>query len=175
MRRLYFLSPDWDSCHALVVDLEEAGIEEKYIHVIAKDTVPLDGLPKATVFQRSDLVYGVEWGVGVGGTAGALGGLLAVTFPPAGLVLGGGAVLLTALTGATLGGLVSAMVSKDVPNHDLEQYEKAIFAGQFLVMVDVPKELVGSYCELIRNHHPEAEIGISHPPKERFWPMKQAS
>lgn len=175
MRRLYFLAPDWESCQGLVADLEEAGLEEKHIHVIAKDSMELDGLPEATVFQKSDLIYGVEWGVGIGGTAGLLGGLLAVTFPPAGLVLGGGAVLMTALSGATLGGLVSAMVAKDVPNHDIENYEKAIFEGQLLLLVDVPRDEVYSYCELIRSHHPEAVIDISRLPPQTVQSLDKAS
>lgn len=175
MRRLYFLAPDRESAHSIVVDLKAAGLDEKDIHAIASDNMPLEGLPEASLFQKSELIHGLEWGIGIGGSAGMLGGMLAVTFPPAGLVLGGGAVLLTALTGASLGGLITALVAKDVPNHDLRGYERAVREGQFLLLVDVPKEMVESYCELILIHHPEASIGVSHLPVQTLQYLKQAS
>ncbi len=164
-RRLYFLLPDVPHCHALVAEIKEQGLKDPDIHVVAREDIPLEGLHKATSLQKTELTHGLELGIGVGGVAGMLGGLLAVTFPPAGLVLAGGAVVLgSTLAGAGFGGLVSALVAKDIPNHELEQYQDAIFQGEILLMLDVPTHRLDEIMALIRATHPEARIQVSLPP-----------
>ncbi len=162
-KRLHFLVPDVDTCRAIVEELAEFGIAERHTHVIASHTTPVRGLHEASFVQKSEFKHGIEEGLGVGGVAGLLGGLLVVTFPPAGLALGGGALLLTTLAGAGLGGLVSALVAKDVPSRQLEVFEEAIAAGALLLLVDVPKAQADAVADLIRKHHPEAQIGVSRP------------
>lgn len=163
-RRIYFLAPNPASVHAITDELQTMDIPERHIHVIGSYRYALDDLPQATLLQKSDLAHGVEWGVGVGGTAGLLGGLLAVTFPPAGLVLGGGAILMGTLVGAGFGALVSGMVAADQPNHDLESFEEDIMNGEILVLVDVPFRRLDEIKDVIIKHHPEAHIGVAHPP-----------
>lgn len=163
-KRLYFLLPDVETSKNVVGELSEFGISERHIHVIGNHFTPLEGLHEASFLQKSDFNHGLEYGLGVGGAAGLLGGLLAVTFPPAGLVLGGGAVLATALAGAGAGAVVSALVAKDMPNRELERFQRAIAAGEILMLVDVAKADVDEVLELIRQHHPEADIGFTKPP-----------
>jgi uncharacterized protein YaaQ len=67
------------------------------------------------------------------------------------------------LAGAGLGALVSALISKDIPNRQLAAFQGAIAAGQLLLMVDVPKQRVDEVTTLIQSHHPEAEIELTHP------------
>ncbi len=45
MRRLYFLLPNLDVTHKVVDELLLARIEERHIHVIAKEGTPLQDLP----------------------------------------------------------------------------------------------------------------------------------
>lgn len=86
-----------------------------------------------------------------------IAGLLAVTFPPAGLVFGGGALL--GLTfGAGFGAWMSSMVGVGMPNRHIEKYEKAIAAGELLMMTDVPRDRIEEIEELVTRHHPEAEL-----------------
>jgi len=92
MKRLYFMLPDKDTCIRVVAELENAGVPERHLHAIASMAVSLDGLPEAGIIQKSELTHGVEKGIALGGVAGLLGGMLAMAFPPAGLVLGGGAL-----------------------------------------------------------------------------------
>lgn len=162
-RRLYFLVPDTATCKAIVAELRDIEIRESHTHVIASHTVPLEGLHEASLLQKTEFKHGLEEGLGFGGVAGLLGGLLAVTFPPAGLVLGGGALLASTLAGAGLGALVSALITKDIPNRQLAAFQSAIAAGQLLLMVDVPKQRVKEVIELIRSHHPEADIAVAQP------------
>lgn len=164
MRRLYFLTPDVDSCHAIVKELEAVGVPERHLHVIASIRQVLDDLPEAGILQKTELLHGIEVGAGLGGTAGILGGLLAMTFPPAGLVLGGGALLAGAAAGAGFGAVVTALLSSHEHNHDLDSFQRAIERGEILLMVDIPKKEVDTTKALILEHHPEAKIGVAELP-----------
>ena len=162
-RRLYFLLPDVATSRQVVDELLLARIEERHIHVLAKEGTPMEDLPEASLLQKSDFVHGVEQGIAVGGATGALAGIVAVTFPPAGLVLGGGAILATALAGVGIGAWVSGMVATDIPNSRLKDFESAVAAGELLMMVDVPKEQVDTVSAMVKSHHPEADIQGTEP------------
>lgn len=163
-KRLYFLVPDLATCQTMVNELKGLGIKQSHIHIIGKQAIPLRGFHKASVLETTEFKHGIEEGLGVGGVAGLLGGLIAVTFPPAGLVLGGAALLATTLAGAGLGALVSGLIAKDIPNRKLMSFQDAIASGQLLLLVDVAKTQVDAVMELVRTHHPEAEIGTTTPP-----------
>jgi hypothetical protein len=161
-RRLYFMVPNVETCKQLVSELQAVGITEHDIHFIARNDIPLDNLHKASMLQKTELTHGLELGIGVGGIAGMLGGLLAVTFPPAGLALGGGALILTTtLIGAGFGSIVSALVASDIPNHELEAFQSGIAEGQLLLILDVVTQRVEEMTQLIRTHHPEVTIGTT--------------
>jgi hypothetical protein len=163
MHRLYFLLPDVEHTRRVVSELREAGVPEGHLHVVASSRIALDGLPEASLLQKSEFAHGIEAGLGIGGVAGLLGGLLAVAFPPAGLILGGQAILGMLVAGASLGAVVSGLVAKDMPSHELESFETAIIQGKILLMVDVPKLEVDHWIELIREHYPQAEVSIAQP------------
>ncbi|RKZ78463.1 MAG: DUF1269 domain-containing protein [Candidatus Parabeggiatoa sp. nov. 1] len=153
--------PDAAHCKQLVAELQNVGITERNIHVVARDDIPLEGLHKASALQKTELVHGLELGVGVGGIAGMLGGILAVTFPPAGVILGGGALIVaTTLAGASFGSIVSALIARDIPNHELEIFQTGVAAGQILLILDIPANKVDEMTQLIKTTHREAEIGI---------------
>ncbi|MBK1705762.1 DUF1269 domain-containing protein [Halochromatium glycolicum] len=166
MKRLYFVVPDKGSCQNLVAELRDAGIPNRHLHVVASLTVPLDDLPKAGLTQRTDIVHGFERGLALGGTAGLLGGMLVLAFPPAGVVAGGEA-LVAAVTagGAGVGALALSLISKDSHNKDLAAFEDDIAHGRILLMVDVPKDELKHWKQLILAHHPEAEIGVAALPQ----------
>lgn len=163
MRRIYCLLPHLATVQTVVDELLLARIDDKHIHVLARDGTEMGDLPEATLLQKSDFVHGVEQGLAVGGATGVLAGLVAVTFPPAGLVLGGGAVLASALAGAGIGAWVSGMIGTDVPNTQLKDFQDAIEAGEILLMADVPKARVDEINALIAKHHPEADLHGTEP------------
>ena len=163
MRRLYFLIPDTDSAKVIVDELLLARIEERHIHIAAADHHVLTeaNLPEANLLQESDFVPAVERGLAVGGATGVLAGIAAVAIPGVGLA--GGAILGIGLAGAGVGAWVSSMISISAPSSRLTEFEKAIEAGQLLMMVDVPKERVDDISTLVRSHHPEAHIEGTEP------------
>lgn len=157
-RRIYFLLPGIESTKAIVDELLLARVEERHIHIVAREGTPLEDLPEAGFAQSSDLIPAIEKGVIAGGVTGLLGGALAVTFPPAGLVLGGGAVLGMTTLSAGFGAWMAGMVGIGLPSSQLKKFEDQIAAGQLLMMIDVPRSQVQEIEALVRQHHPEAEL-----------------
>ncbi len=165
MHRLYFLIPDHEIASRVVDELLLARIPEKQIHVIAKDEHLLQkhDIPEADLAHKSDLLPALERGAAVGGSIGLLGGLLAVSFPPAGLVLGGGAVLVGPLAGAGFGALVAPMIGISEPNAKVAEFEDAIKEGKLLMMVDVEDDAAESISECIHKQYSEVSIERSEP------------
>jgi len=163
MRRIYFLVPSVASARSIVDELLLARIEARHIHVIAREDTPLENLPQASVAQNTDLVPALQRGVAAGGLAGLLAGLLAVTLPPAGLVLGGGALLGLTLFGAGFGAWMSSMVGIGLPNSRIEKFQKAIADGELLMMIDVSPLRVEEIEALVTRHHAEAELEGADP------------
>jgi hypothetical protein len=158
MRRIYFLAPNVASAKAIVNDLLLARIEERHIHVLANQGTPLEDLPAARLAQSSDLIPSLERGAAAGGLTGLLAGVVAVTFPPAGLAIGGGALVGIALLGTGFGAWMSSMVGVGLPSSRLTQFEGAIARGELLMMIDVPRDRVEEIEALVTRHHPEAEL-----------------
>ena len=106
--------------------------------------------PKKALHSRIYLIPAMEKGLALGGLTGILAGLIAVTIPPAGVVLGGGAVLASALAGAGIGAWMSTMIGVDVPNSRITAFEEAIKQGEILMLVDVPKDQVEKVEDIIK-------------------------
>jgi len=121
----------------------------------------MEVLPEASLLQKSDFIPAVERGLTLGVATGVLVGLVAMSFPPAGLVIGGGGVF--AIGAAGVGGWVSSMVGASVPSTRLKKFEDAIKAGEFLVLVDVKRDRVDEIEELVKKHDPEADIEGTKP------------
>jgi len=161
MRRLYFLLPNLDVTHKVVDELLLARIEERHIHVIAKEGTPLKDLPEASLIQKSDFVPAVERGVAMGGATGIAAGLVAIALP--GVVIAGGALLAMGLAGAGMGAWLGGMIGMDVGNTHIKQFESAIQEGQILVLVDVPKDRVDDIQNSVKKHHSDADFEGTEP------------
>jgi hypothetical protein len=155
-RRLYFVLPNKASADTIERELLLAHIDDHHIHFLA--TVDLEGLPNASLLQRSDLLHGMALGVLFGALTGAAGGLLLYFYPNVDNQLGTGVILVLAVIGALFGSWAASLIAVSVPNSRLRAFDKDINAGHILLMVDVPKERVDEITALIKSHHPEAEI-----------------
>ena len=159
MHRLYFLSPSLESAKQVVNELLLARIPQNNVHVVANHAVTLDNLPEASVLENSDFIPALQKGAAVGGATGLLAGLVAVAFPPAGLVLAGGAVLMAStLAGVGVGAWASSLIGISTPSSRLKEFEEAVAKGQLLLLVDVPADREQEIQELIAKTHPEATI-----------------
>ena len=163
MKRLCLLSPDLEHARAVVKDLKEAGFDEKHIYAIARSDMPLADLPDAGP-ENDDFLPAFERGIALGGAAGLFAGLVALAFPPAGIVVGGGGVLLIGVMGASLGGLLTGMAGAAFPSSRLKAFEKDIEAGKILIMVDVLRDQLDEVTDLIELIEPAIEIEGIEPP-----------
>lgn len=163
MRRLCFLSPDLEHAKAVVQDLKNDGIEERHIYAIARLGLPLGALPDGGP-DDDDFLPAFERGIALGGATGLLAGLLAVAFPPAGFIVGGGSVLLIGVMSASLGGLLTGMAGAAYPNSRLQAFKNDIEAGKILIMVDVAKNQIAHVNGLIQRLDPDVEIEGIEPP-----------
>lgn len=161
MRRLYFLLPNFEITHAVVDELLLARVDERHIHVIAREGTPMEDLPEASLLQKSDFIPAVERGVALGGATGLLAGLVAMALP--GLVLAGGVVLVMGLSGAGIGAWLGGMIGLDVESSRVKSFQAAIEQGEFLLLADVPKERVDEIEEMVKKHHPEADVEGTEP------------
>jgi hypothetical protein len=161
MRRLYFLLPDLDVAHKVVDELLLARIEERHIHVIAKEGVPLGDLPEASLLQKSDFLPAMERGVALGGATGVVAGLAALALP--GVVIAGGALLAIGLVGAGMGAWLGGMIGLDVENSHIKKFEAAIQSGEVLLLADVPKDRIDEIQNMVKKHHPDADFEGTEP------------
>jgi len=161
MRRLYFLLPDLAVTRTVVDELLLARVEERHIHIIAKEGTPLQDLPEASLIQKSDFVPAMERGIAMGGATGIVAGVVALAFP--GVVIGGGALLAMGLAGAGMGAWLGGMIGMDVENSHIHKFEEAVKAGQILVLVDVPKDRVDGIQALIKKHHANVDFEGTEP------------
>lgn len=156
MRRIYFLVPDIQTTHAIVEELRNEGMEERHIHILAKRDTPLEGMPEATVMQKTDFVSALERGAVLGGTTGLLAGLAGLSY--AGFVVAGGAILGIILAGATIGSLAGGLIGMNSGNSKLHKFESAIENGELLVLLDIPADQIDEITQKILKHHPTAEF-----------------
>lgn len=157
MRRLYFLVPDIETGKKVVDELLLGHVEWKHIHVIAKRGMPLEDLPEASFWQKSDVVPAMLRAIPAGGATGILCGLAALALSPELVVAGGAVLLATSLAGVGLGVYLGGMVGLSVGNTRLKAFQEAIEHGELLVLVDVPRARVEEVTERIRKAYPTAE------------------
>lgn len=161
MKRLYFLLPDLTITQKVVDELLLARIEERHIHVLAKEGTPLKDLPEASLVQKSDFVPAMERGIALGGATGIVAGLAALAMP--GFVIAGGALLAMGLTGAGMGAWLGGMIGMDVENTHIKQFHESIESGQILVLVDVAKSRTEEIERSVKQHHPDADFKGTEP------------
>jgi hypothetical protein len=154
--RLYFLLPDVKHAQSTMRHLLLARIEERHVHVLAKDGTDIKDLPPATLGQKSDFYHAMALGIIVGGITGIAGGLTVYLFPPDGLNVTLSVVALFAMLGSIFGVWTSGLIGTDVPNTQLARFHRPIEKGKILMMVDVPRDKVGEIRSIMKKQHPEA-------------------
>ncbi len=168
MRRIYFLVPNRDTTKHVVDKLLLARVQDKHIHVLAKRGTPLEDLPEANLLQKSDFIPAIEQGLALGGATGMLAGLVAIALPPASTVVAGGVLLACTLGSAAVGAWLSGMVGMSIGNRRTKEFEDAIDAGHFLVLVDVPFDRVEEIKDIIKQQIPELEVEETEPQVPAF-------
>jgi hypothetical protein len=143
--------------------LRAAGIGDTHLYVVARHDVDLQDLPDAGP-ESNDFLPSYERGLALGGAGGLLAGLLAVAFPPAGLAVGGGALIFAMLYCAGFSGLLSGLTGLSVPSSRLAAFHDAIAKGQLLVLADVSDKDIARCKAAVRAADPQVDILGLEPP-----------
>lgn len=157
-RRLYFILPDTELARTVHNELLLARIPENHMHAIADDHVDMEGLPEASLWQRSDLAHGLQLGLPLGGLTGVVVGIIAVL---SGWISPGyeaPTIMATVLAGLFVGTWGASMIAVNVPNTRHRAFEADLRQGHVLFIVDVPVQQVEKITELVSRHHPEADM-----------------
>lgn len=162
MKRIYFLISNIEITKNIVNELLVARIDERHMHVLAKRGTDLGDLPEAGYLQKTDLIPALEQGISVGGFTGLMSGLVVMAYP-GGPMLAGGTILATTIAGVVFGALISSLIGSSVGNRQVKQFWNAIDNGQFLMMVDIPKQRIEEVEQIVHRNHPETRFEGTEP------------
>lgn len=158
MSKLYFLIPDAQRAEQVVRDLQDAGLQDDDIGILANDAALVDALPDADVTDSSDIKPALKQGAAVGGATGLLGGL-AMTVVPGGFAVGGAALLGMTLAGSAFGAWASSLIGISVPHRELETFQRAIEAGQVLMVVSATQVPRDRIRQIVTRRYPDVVFG----------------
>lgn len=144
--------------------LKNANISDEYISVLAPagKIKPLSEEVQGFHTTSSRLKSGAKWGGWIGAIAGVIGGA-AIFFvaPPVGAVVATGALAAIiaggiegAVIGAGVGILATSLASMGIKEPEAKELEKRIAAGEFLVVVKGPSEIVNRADAALRASNP---------------------
>lgn len=177
MSKLVYSLDSADSALEAIRRLRELDIPDKCISLIARSNIELEQIPDRFVTDSTDFGPAVARGAALGGTMGAVAGLLVASFPFFGIALGGGALLL-ATAGAAVGAWSSALMGAATPNEVRRHFEDEIERGRVLLAVDATEgtratieEALESMGERARALPPMDQA----PPRDRIEPGDRAN
>ena len=159
MKCLYYVAPELESTSRVSADLHEVGIDDFFVHVIAKDE---SGLKKRQIhssnyLETRDFLREGFIGAAIGLFAGVVGCILLDNFGPFRNIPWFVYVALCAvatLFGAWEGGLIG--VEKE--NKKLERFHDDIEAGKYIILIYARKDQESVVRHMMSRRHPEAEF-----------------
>jgi hypothetical protein len=159
MKCLYYLAPGVDSVQRITDDLHAVGIDDFFLHVIAKDESGLKTreIHSGNYLETLDVVREGMLGAAGGFVCGLVGTALLDRFGPFGHLPGIVYVALVAvatLFGAWVGGLLG--VEKE--NKKLARFHDDIEAGKFLMLIYARRDQEDAVTGMMQSRHPEAEL-----------------
>lgn len=156
LRRLYLLVPTRRQAEAAVQALMADRVSRHHIHTIAKPGVDIDGLPEATVRQRSDAGARLErwlWDMNlVVFCIASVLLILSLWYADWPWAVG---ALLVAAANVALG----YRFASHLPHTHVEDCRVPLRHGEILLLVDIPRWRIPQVERKLRQSHPEVEIG----------------
>ena len=152
-RRLFFLLPDAQHAKDIVFELNQVGIEQSHMHVIARDDIDTTGLPESTPLQKADGIYKIEqflWNSNLAVFTIAL--FFAMYF----FLTNSPVVALIPLAIMLICFASGCLFTSKVPSVHLSEFETAVTHGEILLVVNTPKKRVQQLENYIHSNHPEA-------------------
>lgn len=159
MKCLYYVAPELESTSQVSDDLHELGIDDFFVHVIAKDESGLKTrqIHSANYLETLDFVREGFLGAAIGLFAGVVGCMLLDQFGPFARIPWFVYVALcgvATLFGAWEGGLIGV----EKKNKKIERFSEDIEAGKYLILIYARREQESVVRHMMSRRHPEAEF-----------------
>jgi len=157
---LYYTAPTLDSARHISDDLQAIGVQDSFLHVIAKDEAGLEQrhIPAGNYLETLDLVRDGLIGSAIGFCAGLIGAVLLKLFAPFGPhvpnIVYFATVAAATLFGAWEGGL-TGIASE---NKKLAKFHDDLEAGRCLLLIYALQEQEPTVLRTMRARHPEAQL-----------------
>ena len=160
MKCLYYTAPTLDSARRISDDVQMVGVQDFFLHVIAKDEAGLEQrhIPAGNYLETLDLVRDGLIGSAIGLCAGLIGAVLLKLFAPFGPnvpnIVYFATVAAATLFGAWEGGL-TGIASE---NRKLAKFHDDLEAGRSLILIYARQEQEATVVRMMRFRHPEAQL-----------------
>jgi hypothetical protein len=142
MRRIFFLLPDPEHTGSVIEDLKKQGIDQTYLHVIAR--------------EEKDNVYNIERKLWSGNIvlffAAAFATFILLAFELQHFAYLSFAIMFTCL-------FLGTLFTIRIPNAHLSEFDAALKHGEVLLIVDAKKKQIHDIDNIVHRRHPEAVAG----------------
>jgi hypothetical protein len=160
MKCIYYLAPTLPSAHQISDDLHAAGINDFYLHVVAKDELGLkqQQIHSANYLETLDVIRDGYIGAAIGFVAGLIGIGLVAWFEPFGPDVPSSVYVALVAAATLFGAWEGGLFGIDSENKKIRKFHAQIAAGQYLILMYVRKREEGTVRALMQSKHPEAEL-----------------
>ncbi|KAA9133326.1 hypothetical protein F3N42_02950 [Marinihelvus fidelis] len=158
MKCLYYLVPDLEHTRRIARDLHDLGLEDWFLHVVARDEAGLrrEHIHSGNMLETTDLVrdglIGALWGL----AAAVIAATLVVLVEPFGPGVPSVVVFFVVVVFTMFGAWVGGLTGIDSQNRKIRRFRGALDDGQYLVLVYARKEMEGEVRQMLNARHPEA-------------------
>lgn len=160
MKCIYYIAPTLLSAQRISDDLHAAGVNDFYLHVVAKDELGLQQhqIHSANYLETLDVIRDGYVGAAIGFLAGLVGIGLMQYFDPFGPDVPTFVYVVLVAAATLFGAWVGGLTGVDSENKKLRKFHAEIEAGKYLMLVYVRKHQEATVRALMQEKHPEAEL-----------------
>jgi hypothetical protein len=160
MKCLYYLAPNLPATHEISDHLHGVGVQDFYLHVVAKDERGLkqQHIHSANYLETLDVIRDGYIGAAIGFLCGLAGIGLMMYFRPFGPEVPTFVYVVLVAAATLFGAWVGGLTGVDNENKKLRKFHADIEAGKFLMLVYVRKREEAAVRAMMQKNHPEAVL-----------------
>jgi hypothetical protein len=157
---LYYTAPTLDSARRISDDLQAVGVQDFFLHVIARDEAGLEQrhIPAGNYLETLDLVRDGLIGSAIGLGAGLIGAALLKLFAPFGPHLPNIVYFATVAAATLFGAWEGGLTGIATENKKLAKFHDDLEAGRCLILIYARQEQETAVLQSMRVRHPEAQL-----------------
>ena len=160
MKCLYYTAPTLDSARRISDDLQAVGVQDFFLHVIARDEAGLQQrhIPAGNYLETLDLARAGLICSAIGFCAGLIGAALLKLFEPFGPHLPNIVYFATVAAATLFGAWEGGLAGIASENKKLAKFHDDLAAGRCLILIYALQEQEAAVLSTMRVRHPEAQL-----------------